>query len=528
LGDLWRRTVAPILSAVTGLALLVAPAPALADRLALVIGNGGYAHAGELLNPTRDAAAIAARLDRLGFDVLEKEDIDNNHLREAVVAFKHKVHDGDLVVIYYAGHGMEVNGADYMIPVDADIRAEGDVADLGYDISKLFFEDMKKVSLIFMFDACRDNIFQENIGVKRAGTNPAAAPGRVILLAAGPGQQSYDAAPGSSGDPNSVFATAVLHALDVPLSDQNAFVQNITREVAQRTGNRQVPSVSGLLMETVFFNASGGASLAPAAVAATASPAAPASTPVTTPATTSASAPTSVATSAEDPPLPEPPPPKEVAMADTHQTRTPTIVPDLGDLLPRNPAGSARDAPATPPSAAAPTTAPAPSTEAPAPAQASPPGQAAAPASPPAAEGSATGVQALLSTIPRASQPRPGAYSIAALGFGTLPPRPVLSPPPPIDIPASFCSLEARNRFHDEVYVPARTIAYGNNESAIQYLKDLDRLDREYEGQVNAFYVIVVKESQDYKAVADQQFTTSEKYRNMFKTIMDTPVTPCK
>ncbi|MGA0603145.1 caspase family protein [Caulobacter sp. KR2-114] len=486
------------------LALLLAPSPAFADRLALVIGNGGYAHAGELLNPTRDAAAVAARLDRLGFDVLEKEDIDNNHLREAIVAFKHKVHDGDLVVIYYAGHGMEVNGSDYMIPVDADIRAEGDVADLGYDISKLFFEDMKHISLIFMFDACRDNVFQENIGSKRAGTNPAAAPGRVIILAAGPGQQSYDAAPGSTGDPNSVFATAVLHALDVPLSDQNSFVQNITREVATRTGSRQVPSVSGMLLENIFFN--GGSAAPPPTLAASAARPAPAASGA-----------------GEDPPVPQPPPPVEVAVADTHaaQTRKPEVTPDISELLRNDGPSQAFAAPPSP----APSPPPAPPAAQPPSTPATP---VAAPVAPSAAAAPRTEIQAMLSTIPRAAQARAGGFTIAALGFGALPPRPVLTPPPGVDIPASFCSLEARNQFHDRVYVPARTVAYDNNERAAQYIKDLDTLRREYESQVNGFYVVVVKESQDYKATADEQFAASEKYRKMFDAIMDTPVTPCK
>ncbi len=500
-GGLWARMWRRGLCAVFGLAALADASPALADRLALVIGNGAYANADQLPNPQRDAAAVGERLSALGFEVTERTDLGIGRLRTEISAFKRKVHDGDIIVVYYAGHGMEVSGHEYMIPVDADIRAQGDVGDQGYDITDLFFEDMGAVSLVFMFDACRDNVFVHKAGSKRAGANPAASPGRLVLLAAAPSQQSFDGDPsnGTGDAQNSVFASAVLHALNVPGDNEMDFVRRVIAEVRQRTQDRQVPQMVSLLNHGVVFN--GGA--APT-VQAAASP--PPRAPEPTP-----------------PPQEGAPPAAPVQMATAEPAPAAPIVrkltaqPDVSSLL-------RADAPAEPAPMAPPT--PEPPRQAPPPEAASPPitpAPAAAPTPPPAA----AGADAMLATIPRAAHAEPGAFTIAALGYKTLPPRPVLQTAPEVNIPPTFCSLQARNKFHDDVYAPARTIAYANNEAAAHYISDLDALRREYQSQINGFYVVVVKESQDYKAVADTQFAISEQYRKLFDTLMDRPVGHC-
>ncbi len=501
---MWRHA----LCAVFGLAALAGARPALADRLALVIGNGAYANADQLPNPQRDAAAISERLSALGFDVTERTDLGIGRLRTEISAFKRKVHDGDIIVVYYAGHGMEVSGHEYMIPVDADIRAQGDVSDQGYDITDLFFEDMGNVSLVFMFDACRDNVFVHKAGSKRAGANPAASPGRLVLLAAAPSQQSFDGDPGSgTGDAqNSVFASAVLHALNVPGDNEMDFVRRVITEVRQRTQDRQIPQMVSLLNHGVVFN--GGA--APSVQAAASPP----------------------------PRAPEPaPPPQDVAppaapvqmaaaepVSGAPIVRRLTAQPDVSSLLRSDAPAEPAAAPAPPARDMAPAPRP-PEAELAAPPitppLASPPAAAAAPPAP------AGGTDAMLATIPRAAHAQPGAFTIAALGYKTLPPRPVLQTAPEVNIPPTFCSLQERNKFHDEVYAPARTIAYANNEAAAHYISDLDALRREYQSQINGFYVVVVKESQDYKAVADTQFAISERYRKLFDTLMDRPVAHC-
>ena len=501
---LWSRMWRHGLCAAFALAALAGARPALADRLALVIGNGAYANADQLPNPQRDAAAIGERLSALGFDVTERTDLGIGRLRTEISAFKRKVHDGDIIVVYYAGHGMEVAGHEYMIPVDADIRAQGDVSDQGYDITDLFFEDMGNVSLVFMFDACRDNVFVHKAGSKRAGTNPAASPGRLVLLAAAPSQQSFDGDPGNgAGDAqNSVFATAVLHALNVPGDNEMDFVRHVITEVRQRTQDRQVPQMVSLLNHGVVFN--GGA------------------------------APT-VQTAANPPPLaPEPtPPPQDVAppappvqMAAAEPAPATPIVrkltaqPDIASLLRSDAPTEAAPAPTPPAREITPAPRP-PETQLAAPPITAPPAAAEAPPGPVA------GTDAMLATIPRAAHAQPGAFTIAALGYKILPPRPVLQAAPEVNIPPSFCSLQERNKFHDEIYAPARTIAYANNEAAAHYISDLDALRREYQSQINGFYVVVVKESQDYKAVADTQFAISERYRKLFDTLMDRPVGHC-
>ena len=124
-------------AACVGLAITLAAAPVQARRLALVIGNGQYANTDQLANPERDVDAIAQRLRALSFEVAESKDVSGDNLRSQVTSFKRTVSDGDTVIIYYAGHGMEVAGHDYLLPVNADIQNVGDVSDWGYPLDGL-------------------------------------------------------------------------------------------------------------------------------------------------------------------------------------------------------------------------------------------------------------------------------------------------------------------------------------------------------------------------------------------------------
>ena len=115
---MWRLLA---LVAVVCASVIGAAAPAKADkRVALVIGNSGYQNVNKLPNPAKDAAAIAAMLTKIGFDVVNnKEDATNADMRKMVRDFSQQAADADVALVYYAGHGIELNGTNYLIPVDA-------------------------------------------------------------------------------------------------------------------------------------------------------------------------------------------------------------------------------------------------------------------------------------------------------------------------------------------------------------------------------------------------------------------------
>lgn len=133
----------------------------------------------------------------------------------------------------------------------------------------------------------------------------------------------------------------------------------------------------------------------------------------------------------------------------------------------------------------------------------------------------------LLLSMRRADADSTGAFNMAMLGDAFLPNRPKLRPVPRVDVPASFCSLDERNTFHDRVYIPARDVAYANDTMAGDYIARLEHLRGEYQRAGKGFYQVVVLESQDYKRVADHELEISDQYFKLFDAIMKIPVKAC-
>src|SRR5262249_45350867 len=145
-------------------ALLVAlvAAPAAAEkRVALVIGNGAYAKVPQLPNPPHDAAAMADMLRKAGFDVVDsKTDLGVEAMRRELRDFSDEVRDADIAVVFYAGHGMEMNGVNYLIPTDATIARDVDVEDEAIPLARSFrvMHPARHLQLVIL-DSCRDNPF---------------------------------------------------------------------------------------------------------------------------------------------------------------------------------------------------------------------------------------------------------------------------------------------------------------------------------------------------------------------------------
>jgi hypothetical protein len=523
--DATKRHLRRGLAACAGLLVAAMAGQADARQLALVVGNGAYVNTDQLANPERDVDAIADRLRTLHFEVAESKDVSGDSLRSQITAFKRSVSDGDTVIIYYAGHGMEVGGHDYLLPVNADIQNVGDVADWGYPLDGLFFTDKRDVSVIVIFDACRDNTFLRRTHSNTAGTSVInVPPGDMVIFSAGSGEVALDGDPGTadavSEAKNSVFANALLGALATPnLDDRDLFVE-VRRQVQGHSKQQQNPQIIGALNQKFVFNAQAG--VGPATAVYAAAPLAP--------------------------PAVSPAPPAPMQMAAAEGAPNASIYRSVAAPSPMTrpaPATPASDAQPSAPSAVAPPATPPEPTAAPPPPTPAPPPEPVAVAQqplPPSSSPVAAPMQVASlgrpaapasggygpSVVETAMPRQPGVYTIASLGVNKMPPRPELSPVPPITVPASFCSAIDRNAFHDGTYKPAWQIASNNNGLAIKYLDALNALHREYTEQQSGYANLITREYNDYVPVAAEAFATSNKYTNLHDAIMAVPISACK
>ena len=158
------RKIALALTAV--LALVFASNAALAEkRVALVIGNSAYKNAPQLPNPSRDAAAMADMLRKAKFDIVDTiSNADNSELRRTLREFSDKARGADVAVVYFAGHGIEVDGMNYLIPTDAILQRDRDVYDEAVSLERILqtVEPAKQLRLVIL-DACRDNPFSRSM-----------------------------------------------------------------------------------------------------------------------------------------------------------------------------------------------------------------------------------------------------------------------------------------------------------------------------------------------------------------------------
>jgi len=235
------------------LATYFAVTPAAAEkRVALVIGNGAYQKVGKLTNPTNDGKAISGMLQSAGFDeVVLHENLGIRELRRAISDFAAIARDGDTAVVYYSGHGIEVNGINYLIPIDAALDQDIDVPYETYSLDNLVqvLEPARRLRLV-MLDACRDNPFvrsmKRTVGSRAIGRGLAPVEPTSVNTLIG-----YAAKAGSialDGDgANSPYATALLNNLATPGLDLRIAFGRVRDEVLKVTRNKQEPFVYGSL-----------------------------------------------------------------------------------------------------------------------------------------------------------------------------------------------------------------------------------------------------------------------------------------
>jgi hypothetical protein len=234
-------------------ALLLMCQPAWATkRVALVIGNSTYKNAAQLLNPTNDAAIVAARLKSAGFDFVDTRlDLQVGDMRRALRDFADQARDTDIALVYFAGHGIEIEGTNYLIPTDATLERDTDVYDEAFSLDRvlLSIEPARQLRVVII-DACRNNPFAEKMkrtvgsrAVSRglARIEPATS-NTLIAFAAKAGSTASD-----GNDKNSPYTSALVKYIATPGLDLRRVFGFVRDDVMRMTGNRQEPFVYGSL-----------------------------------------------------------------------------------------------------------------------------------------------------------------------------------------------------------------------------------------------------------------------------------------
>jgi len=230
-----------------------ASAAALAEkRVALVIGNSGYQHAVPLANPGNDASAIGKMFTDIGFDVVDvRSDLLALELRRAIREFSLHVRDADVAIVFYAGHGFEMNGSNYLVPTDAKLERDFDVEDETVPLDRFLaaIEPAKRLRLVIL-DACRDNPFvkkmRRSVATRAVGQGLAkidvTSTDTLIAFAAKAGSVATD----GEGS-HSPFTAALLKHLPTPGVDVRIVFGRVRDDVFASTARRQEPFVYGSL-----------------------------------------------------------------------------------------------------------------------------------------------------------------------------------------------------------------------------------------------------------------------------------------
>lgn len=231
--------------------IVLAPLASAASRTALVVGNSAYPF-GPLANPANDAKLIAETLKKTGFEVTIVLDANKVTLQTALIAFSRDIRTKDTVgLFYYAGHGAQVNGANYLIPIDADITSESEVKIFGINVDE-FVGTLERVdgrTNIVILDSCRNNPFSATSrSVTRGMALPDAPAGTFVALSTSPGAVALD-----GEGANSPYAEALAQSMLEPdVSIEQAF--KVTRRlVLQSTKQKQVPWETSSLTGDFYF-----------------------------------------------------------------------------------------------------------------------------------------------------------------------------------------------------------------------------------------------------------------------------------
>ena len=250
----------------TGAAPAPSPAPAVrGTRMALVIGNGAYAHVKALPNPANDARAVAKSLRDIGFTVSEGIDLDRAAMQKMTRGFLREAARAQIAVVYYAGHGVQVDGRNYLIPVDVELKPGTGMTEAMIDMDTIMagLDDQVRTNIL-IFDACRNNPMAQQVASAAAnrgieGASGLAAPtslgagatlgaGTLIAFATAPGQVALD-----GEGANSPFSAALSRHLGTPGLEVQQMLTRVRAEVVSTTKSKQVPWSNSSLLGEVYL-----------------------------------------------------------------------------------------------------------------------------------------------------------------------------------------------------------------------------------------------------------------------------------
>lgn len=259
---------------ISSILLLIQPASA-QSRVALVIGNGTYEKVPELPNPPRDAADIGRALERLNFKVTQIKNATAQEMRKAVIDFGRAAEGSEMAVVFYAGHGMEVGGENWLIPIGAELRSDADIESEAVSLRSVSLQVSKARQLgLVILDACRNNPFAAKM--KRSLATRAVARGLAptepsdnVLIA----YAARDGTTARDGDGrNSPFTTALLKHIETPGLEISFLFRRVRDDVMSATRREQQPFVYGSLSKDEIYLRAPAVSAQTPSAAATAAP----------------------------------------------------------------------------------------------------------------------------------------------------------------------------------------------------------------------------------------------------------------
>src|SRR3982074_2413447 len=263
-----------LILALSVIGILASSNVAKADRrVAFVVGNGAYKNVSPLPNPPIDAKAVAGMLRNVGFEVVEGTNLTRDKMTERLLDFGNKAQGADLALFFYAGHGIAINGTNYLLLVDADIKSEMDVklgSAINIDLTLDQTMSDAKVKLVFL-DACRDNPFAarirsakatRSVNVQSGLAEMKSGEGTLIAFATGPGQTALDGEAGT----NSPFTRALMANIVAPGIEIQQAMTKVRFQVQAETKS-QLPWGHTNLTGPVFLNPLQAAPGAPAEAA---------------------------------------------------------------------------------------------------------------------------------------------------------------------------------------------------------------------------------------------------------------------
>lgn len=226
-------------------------------RLALVIGNARYVYSPELANPVNDARSIRDALQNVGFEVYEYENLNQSQIKQAIDLFGNRLKQYNIGLFYYSGHGIQSKGANYLIPVDANIKSEQQIE---YDCVQAdrvlgFMEAAGSEINIVILDACRNNPFERSWSRAVDGSGLAfmnAPTGSLIAYSTSPGRTASDGS-GSNG----LYTAALLENIRTPGITILQMFQNVRRTVSEKSDKTQIPWESTSLTNDFYFAGTG-------------------------------------------------------------------------------------------------------------------------------------------------------------------------------------------------------------------------------------------------------------------------------